>query len=103
MSHSWLGQGGMPAKRPQALHWARAARIWGGLANLVLSGLLVLIRDLLKYLEWTEVVYQRFWPQRMLLASHALTASICLVIAPFQFCSRLVSRSILASKRTSET
>ncbi|MEZ4414021.1 MAG: DUF2306 domain-containing protein [Gemmatimonadales bacterium] len=92
MSHSMVSRERPPAKRLPALRWARGTIIWGGFAFLVLFGVLFLIRDSLKYIEWTEAVYRRFWPQRHMLAAHALTASICLVIAPLQFSSRLRNR-----------
>lgn len=76
----------------RVLRTARASLIWGGFAFLVLCGVLFLIRDSLRYVEWSEVAYQRYWPQRRILALHALTASICLVIAPLQFSGRLRRR-----------
>ena len=74
------------------LRWSRSATIWGGFAFLLLFGVLFLIRDSLKYLEWTETAYRRFWPQRIWLATHVLTASLGLLIGGLQFSSRLRKR-----------
>lgn len=82
----------MVSRALPAARWVRAAVLWGGFAVVVLFGVLFLIRDSLKYLEWTEVVYQRFWPQRWMLAGHVLTASLCLLVAPLQFSARLRGR-----------
>ncbi len=77
-------------ERPhRALRWVRAAMIWGGFALVVLLGVRFLVRDSLKYLEWSEAVYLRFWPQRGLLAVHVVTASLALIVAPLQFSTRL--------------
>jgi len=65
---------------------------WSGFAILVVLGVLFLARDALKYLEWSPAVYQRFWPQRLLLAGHILGASACLILAPLQFSKRLRAR-----------
>lgn len=77
---------------PSALRWSRTSMIWAGFAFLLLFGILFLIRDSLKYLEWTEAVYRRFWPQRGWLATHVLTASLGLLVAPIQFSTRLRNR-----------
>ena len=74
------------------LRVGRSLFIWGGFALLVLLGVRFLMRDALKYFEWSEAVYRRFWPQRLPLALHALTASIGLLVAPIQFSTRLRKR-----------
>jgi len=66
--------------------------IWGGFTLLVLFGVAFLVRDSLRYLEWTEDVYRRFWPQRIMLATHVLTASLALIVAPIQFSGRIRQR-----------
>ena len=71
---------------------SRATLIWGGFALLVAFGLLFLVRDSLKYLEWSETVYRRFWPQRIGLATHVFAASLAYIIAPLQFSTRLRKR-----------
>lgn len=63
----------------------RATFLFGGLVLLTYLGVRFLRRDALKYGDWSPEVYQRFWPQRWLLAVHVLTASIALVAAPLQF------------------
>ena len=75
-----------------ALRLLRGLFIWGGFAFLIIFGLLFLQRDSLKYLDWSEAVYQRFWPQRVGLAIHVLAASIALLVAPIQFSTRLRKR-----------
>ena len=55
--------------------------IWGGFAFLILFGLLFLVRDSLKYLDWSEAVYRRFWPQRVGLALHAPGSSLSTSLA----------------------
>ena len=42
-------------------------------------------RDAFKYVEWSEAVYQRFWPNRGLLAVHVAGAGVALLIGPLQF------------------
>ena len=74
------------------LAWGRAIAIWSGFGFLILFGILFLVRDALKYLDWSEVVYRRFWPQRAALLAHVLTAGFALVIAPLQFSTRLRKR-----------
>lgn len=76
----------------ELLRLGRGTFIWGGFAFLITFGLLFLVRDSLKYLDWSEAVYRRFWPQRLGLAIHVLTASVALVIAPIQFSTRLRKR-----------
>ena len=76
----------------RVLSWSRSAFIWGGFAFLFLFGIRFLVRDALKYAEWSETVYRRFWPQRLGLAIHVLTACLALVIAPLQFSTRLRKR-----------
>lgn len=49
-------------------------------------------RDALKYLEWSEAVYQRFWPNRGLLAVHVAGAGIALMIGPLQFVTAIRRR-----------
>lgn len=83
-----------------ALRYSRGAFIWGGFAFLIVFGLLFLVRDSLKYLEWSEAAYKRFWPQRVGLALHVLTASLALVIAPIQFSTRLRKRWPVMHRRT---
>ena len=70
----------------------RRVTVSGGFALLVLFGVLFLIRDSLKYQEWTQSVYQRFWPQRVWLAVHVISASCALVAAPLQFVRRVRTR-----------
>ena len=83
-----------------ALQFGRGTFIWGGFAFLILFGLLFLLRDVLKYLDWSEFVYRRFWPQRVGLAFHVLTASIALLVAPIQFSTRLRKRWPVFHRRT---
>jgi hypothetical protein len=66
--------------------------IWGGFNFLTLFGILVLLRDALTYLDWSDDVHKRFGPQRVGLAIHVLSASIALPVAPIQFSSRLRKR-----------
>ena len=66
--------------RDWLLHRGRRAVVWGGFTLLILFGVLFLLRDALKYLDWTPTAYQRFWPQRWALAAHALTAGVCLLL-----------------------
>ncbi|MEM7414170.1 MAG: DUF2306 domain-containing protein [Gemmatimonadota bacterium] len=48
-------------------------------------------RDALKYFEWSEAVYLRFWPNRVSLAIHVLSAGVALLVGPIQF-SKTVRR-----------
>lgn len=77
---------------PRLLLGGRNAVVWGGFTLFVVLGVAFLVRDALKYLDWNPAVYQRFWPQRALLAGHIVGASLCLMLAPFQFSARLRSR-----------
>jgi uncharacterized membrane protein len=83
-----------PSVRTPAIRlgWARSTLIWGGFGFLIVFGLLFLVRDALKYLEWSEAVYRRFWPHRVGLAMHVLAASLGLVLGPIQFSTRLRKR-----------
>lgn len=77
----------------------RAVTIWGGFTALVLFGIMFLLRDSLRYLDWTEAAYQRFWSHRTALAAHVLTASLALVVAPLQFSTRFRARWPVAHRR----
>lgn len=81
-----------PAGARSLLRWGRSTLIWGGFGALFVFGLLFLVRDSLKYVEWSEAVYRRFWPQRIGLATHVLTASLAFVLGPLQFSTRLRKR-----------
>ena len=81
-----------PAGARSLLRWGRSTLIWGGFGSLFVVGLLFLGRDSLKYVEWSEAVYRRFWPQRIGLATHVLTASLAFVLGPLQFSTRLRKR-----------
>lgn len=93
MSHATHEDGAVPStRRDWLLHRGRRAVVWGGFTLLILFGVLFLLRDALKYLDWTPTAYQRFWPQRWALAAHALTAGVCLLLAPLQFSAGLRRR-----------
>ena len=85
---------------PAALRLGRGTFIWGGFLFLICFGLLFLVRDALKYLEWSQAVYQRFWPHRVGLAVHVLAASLAFVVAPLQFSTRVRKRWPVLHRRT---
>ena len=64
---------GLEKRITRLLVWGRTTAIWSGFGFLILFGILFLVRDALKYLDWSEVVYRRFWPQRAALLAHILT------------------------------
>jgi len=70
---------------PTAFDMGRRGFLAGGFVLVVLIGVKFLLRDSLKYADWTEVAYQRFWPQRIWLAIHVVSASCALLVAPLQF------------------
>lgn len=49
-------------------------------------------RDAWRYVDWSEAVYQRFWPNRWLLAVHVAGAGIALLAGPAQFSKTLRKR-----------
>lgn len=56
----------------------------GGLV-VVFFGLWFMRRDALKYLDWSPETFQRFWPNRVLLALHIVGAGVALLVGPIQF------------------
>lgn len=70
----------------------RVLFLGGGLALLALLGIYFIQRDALKYAEFAESAYQRFWPVRFSLAMHVLSATIALAVAPLQFVTAIRRR-----------
>lgn len=68
-----------------AVYWLRRAAIYGGWVILIYLGYRFLVRDALKYLEYTPEVYRRFWSVRWALVAHVAAASVGLILAPLQF------------------
>lgn len=56
-------------------------------------------RDAIKYLEWSEGVYLRFWPNRVSLAVHVLSAGVALLVGPVQFSKTIRRRWPVAHRR----
>lgn len=75
----------VPVAPDWVLKWAKRG-VWAGVWFVVIAlGVAFVRRDAWKYIEWSEAVYQRFWPNRILLATHVAAAGVALLIAPLQF------------------
>ena len=69
------------------LRWttARSAVFVGLWVVMVYLALVFIRRDALRYIDWTEATFQRFWPNRLLLATHVAGATVALLVGPLQF------------------
>lgn len=65
---------------------------WGAWVGIVGLGWWFIRRDAFKYLEWSQDIYLRFWPNRGLLATHVVAAGIALVLGPLQFSGKVRRR-----------
>ena len=67
--------------------------LWGAFWSVaMILAVFFVRRDALKYVDWSEAVYQRFWPNREFLAIHVAGAGIALLIGPLQFVSAIRNR-----------
>ena len=72
--------------------WLVPLALAGGWFIAILLALLFIERDALRYVDWSEAMYQRFWPSRWLLAVHITGAGIALLTGPTQFSRTLRDR-----------
>lgn len=79
-------------RRAREIRWLRTGLLAGAWTVAIILAVAFVRRDALKYLNWSEAVYQRFWPSRLLLAAHVAGAGIALLVGPLQFSRRLRSR-----------
>ena len=74
------------------MRWARYL-FWAGFWSVaIVLAVYFVRRDALKYVEWTEAVYRRFWPNRGFLAVHVVGAGVALMIGPLQFVPMIRTR-----------
>jgi len=57
--------------------------------SVVFLALWFIRRDALRYLDWSPATFQRFWPNRGLLAVHVVGACVALLVGPIQFIAPL--------------
>lgn len=78
--------------------WLLPLVVAGGWFVAVVFAVNFVERDAMRYLDWSQGAYQRFWPNRWLLAVHISGAAVALLVGPTQF-SKTLRRKIPRAHR----